>query len=303
MTKKAAAPPLTDLQAAIVDYVATQGSRSLDEIAKELSSPGQVITASDIREWMARVDRPSQPIDPLAREHDEDRRAAITEEMYMRAAETVPGASAILGLERFVREAEEPTETISADASTIVVKLLDFLVPEIASARWEITDSSIYLPAGHRVEQWGPPQRRGRNSGDPLVIATTLAIFGPCGRLVRIMHRTRIRGKAFASRKGNGTITAVCTARLVTHADLDAIAQRVLQTAMEFRPGRHEEMSQKDLAAIVGRTKQALSHQMGLIADKVIEATGGRAGFRRRRNVRNSKRTNTSKSWTLQNAR
>ena len=60
---------------------------------------------------------------------------------------------------------------------------------------------------------------------------------------------------------------------------------------LTFVPDYNEEpISQVALAHKMGRTKQALSHQLLLMVDKVKEVTGARAGFRRTRNLRSRRK-------------
>ena len=120
--------------------------------------------------------------------------------------------------------------------------------------------------------------------GESRVLRSTLVLYDEGGALVRLLRWTRPQPGGLR-RKKNGTYLRVQRAQLSMKADLRAIAQRLVQVALEFRPGRHDRLSQKELAVLCDRTKQAISHQRGVIAKNVLAATGGRAGFRGRRNL------------------
>lgn len=279
---------LSDLQASIVEYVSDPRSggygRPLEEVARELSSAGQVFTADEIRGWAAAAQRPAREDDPLGGELDEEKREAALEERFREAAEVVPGASEILGLERF-RTAAVVTADISGqgpppEMADVVGKMLDFLVPEIAAAKWVMVVRRISVPAGGNFALWEVGERV---RGESRVLRSTTALYDGQGKLVRLLRWTRpIAG---LKERKRGLELPIRQARLAVKADLRAVAQRLVQVALEFRPGRHDRLSQKELAELCDRTKQAISHQRGVIAKNVIEATGGRAGFRGRRNL------------------
>ena len=108
---KRKAPALSDLQASIVDYVMDPRSagygRPLEDVAAELSGPGQRFTVEEIRVWMGLAPRPGRDEDPLAGELDEEKREIAMEERWREAAEVVPGAAEIIGVDRFRGETME----------------------------------------------------------------------------------------------------------------------------------------------------------------------------------------------------
>lgn len=283
------APALSDLQASIVEYVSDPRAggygRPLEEVARELSSAGQVFTADEIRAWAAAAQRPAREDDPLGGEVDDEKREAALEERFREAAEVVPGASEILGLERFraaaVMTADFAGQGPPPEMAEVVGKMLDFLVPEIAAARWVMVSRRVSVPAGGGFDVWEVGERM---RGESRVLRSTTVLYDGKGKLVRLLRWTRPLS-GLKERKRCLELP-VRQARLAVKADLRAVAQRLVQVALEFRPGRHDRLSQKELAELCDRTKQAISHQRGVIAKNVIEATGGRAGFRGRRNLR-----------------
>jgi len=142
---------LTDLQASIVDYVSDSRAggfgRPLEAVAAELSSPGAPISAADIKGWCALAARPARLDDPLGNEMDEDKRAAMLEERWAVAAESVPGAAELIGMDRFRAAAVVSADLSGAgpppELAEVVGRMLDFLVPEIAAARWMISAADV----------------------------------------------------------------------------------------------------------------------------------------------------------------
>jgi len=284
------APSVNDLQGWIVDYVTDPRSagfgRPLEDVAAELSSPGQRFTAEEIRVWMGLAPRPGRDEDPLAGELDEEKREIAMEERWREAAEVVPGAAEIIGVDRFRGETVDAVAEFSVggpapELAEVVGRMLDFLVPEISAERWVVVDRRICVPVGSRFEVWVCGDRV---RGEPNVLRSTLVMWDAEGALQRLFRWTRPKGR-LVERKGALELP-VRQARLACKADLRAVAQRLVQVALEFRPGRHERLSQKELAELCDRTKQAISHQRGVIAKNVLAATGGRAGCRGRRNLR-----------------
>lgn len=280
-------PELTDLQAAIVDYVTDPRGggfgRPLAEVARELSSGGQVISAEEIEGWCVVAQGRVREKDPLGGEEDPERREAALEERFREAAEVVPGAADLLGMDRFRAAAAEAVAGSGGapEVSEVVGKMLDFLVPEIASTEFVCVWGSVSVPVGGYWKVWTGEPVPGRR--ESVVMRSTLAVYDKGGALVGLYRWTRPRGRLQVRKRYQ--MLCVRKMRPVVSADLRAVAQRMVQVALEFRPGQHDAVSQKQLAELCGRTKQAISHQMKRIGERVIEATGGRAGFRRRRNL------------------
>lgn len=295
-SRKKRGSDLSDMQSALAEYAAQQvrRGRALAEVVVELQRGGCAEVSMDaLGGWMKLLGKEVEADDPLAGELDEDRRAARLEELYVEAAESVPGAAELLGVDRLraavVCSADLGGAAIGGVAglaenesmAEVVRKCLDFLVPEIATERYRIVNRLLTVPHGHRWELWVAGDRV---RGESLVMRSTIVFYDDAGAMVRMENFTRPRGRV---REQNRTRQLpVRQAQLCVQADLRAVAQRLMQVALEFRPGRHERISQKELADLCDRTKQAISHQRGLFAKRVLVATGGRAGFRGRRNLR-----------------
>jgi len=274
---------LSDLEAALAEYAVQQTrehGRDVPSVLAELQRGGCAdLSAERLIGWMEIIMRgPVVEEDPLGGEMDEGRRAEKMEARIMQAAESIPGAGDLLGLDR-LRAAVEVTADLSgkstSEMSDVLVKALDFLVPELMAEAVVLQTSSVCIPQGGRWEVWDGGVRR--------VMASTLAIYNAAGLLVSLRLRTRPRGKC-KLRRGSHMLP-VRSAKLVLRADLRAIAQRLLQVSAEFRPGRHGQVSQLELASACNRTKQAISHQRIGITNRVKAATAGRGGFRGVRNL------------------
>jgi hypothetical protein len=273
---------LSDLEAALAEYAQQQvddHGRALSEVVAELVRGGcKDLTVEGLKGWMAVAGRVVVEEDPLENERDEVRRAEKLEARLAEAAESIPGASDLLGLDR-LRAAVVVSADLDgreSDMAAVLVKALDFLVPELMAEAVVLKETAVCIPKGGRWEVW--------DGGVRQVMASTLAVFDGEGVLVGLRLRTRPRG-GIKFYKGS-LMLPVRTARLVLKADLRAVSQRILQLAAEFRSGRHGRVTQLELAQACGRTKQAISNQRRLLTNKIKSASGGRGGFRGVRNLR-----------------
>jgi hypothetical protein len=273
---------LSDLEAALAEYAQQQvddHGRALPDVVAELVRGGcKDLTLERLKGWMAVAGRVVVEEDPLENERDEARRAEKLEARLAEAAESIPGAADLLGLDR-LRAAVVVSADLDgkeSDMAAVLVRALDFLVPELMAEALVLQETAVCIPRGGRWEVW--------DGGVRQVLASTLAIFNEEGRLVALRLRTRPRGR-LKLLKGSQMLP-VRTARLVLKADLRAVAQRLVQVAAEFRSGRHGRVTQQELAQACGRTKQAISNQLRLVTNKVRLASGGRGGFRGVRNLR-----------------
>lgn len=274
---------LSDLEAALAEYAQQQvedHGRSLPEVVTELVRGGCAdLSVEKLEGWMRVAGRVVVEEDPLEGERDEARRAEKLEARLEAAAESIPGAADLLGLERLravVDEAAAVSGRGEEEMMEVLVQALDFLVPELMEEAVVLQETSVCIPQGGRWEVWDGGVRR--------VMASTLAIFDGDGALVSL--RLRTRPKARPKVIHGALMLPVRSARLAMRADLRAVSQRLLQLAAEFRADRHGRVSQVEMAAACGRTKQAISNQRKLVLRKIRVASGGRAGFRGVRNLR-----------------
>ena len=275
-------PTLGDIETAIAEYADSMLRRgeTLAQIVAYLNGHGLPnLTLKQVAAWLAEFRRHNgqRDEDPLGGERDECRRADRMEQAFLKAAETVPGAATLLGMERFANQADEDAGPPAERRETMremLARLLDFVVPELVHAKPRYVCTRLAVRPGHRWELWADSCRTH---------ASTLAIFDG-DRLVSIHMHTRPRGKVY--QRGGSTWLPITRATLVIQADKDGISQRWIQFAQEFRAARHGRLSQKALAMACNRTKQAISHQRGLIWDKVQASTGGRSVSPGLRNIR-----------------
>ena len=273
------ANPPSDLQLAVADYAWRQvkeRGKTVAQVVGDLRSNFPDLTKTRLEGWMHSSAPEAVVDDPFGGERDETRRAERLEQRIAKAAETIPGASDLLGLDRFVDAEEEPEQR--ALMVEVVRRLLDFLVPELMQDESCYVNSSIVIPAGWTWECWDEGQKR--------VLSSTLALHNSEGLLERLYLRTRPRGQVY--RLGYSTCLPVRYATLVIRADKEGVAQRLIQVAQEFRSSRHGRITQSELAAGCNRTKQAISHQRLLMWDKVQSASGGRANSPGLRNLTRS---------------
>jgi hypothetical protein len=280
--KKHSGKNLSDLEAALAEYAlqqVTERGLTLEEVCDVLVRGGcPDLSVAKLEGWMKVAGQQLVEDDPLDGERDEARRAEKLEVRLAEAAESIPGAADLLGLDR-LRAAVVNTADLSGpseDMAAVLVKALDFLVPELMVKAVRIVATRVSIPKGGRWEVW--------DGGESRVMVSTLAIFNAEGDLVALKLRMRPRGPA--KMRDRALQLPVRAVQLVRRADLRAIAQRILQYAAEFRPGRHARVSQLELADACDRTKQAISHQRRLLTKKVKVSTQGRAGFRGVRNVK-----------------
>jgi hypothetical protein len=269
---------LTDHEAAIAEYADNMLRRggTLGEIVIYLRSNGlPKLTERQLEDWLKRPNRePSHTEDPFGGERDEIRRADKMEAKMRQAAETIPGAAEVLGLNAFGQViAENGTEA----AQEVLRGFVHFMLDELETAHESLTITSIPIPKGGRYELWD-------YHGARTTRASATAIFDASGDIVRIEHMTR--PKRPARMKGRGMILDVRKWTMEFKCDTHAMLQRLIQVILTFLPNRHAPLTQAELAHLMGRTKQAISHQRLLIVDRVRERTGARAGFHGIRNLR-----------------
>lgn len=286
MSRRPPGKNLSDLEAALAEYAQQQveeHSRSLADVVAELVRGGCVgLSVEKLQGWMEVAGRAVvAEEDPFEGELDEVRRAEKMEVRLSEAAESVPGAADLLGLDRLRAAVAAASSDVGRDGEMgdVLVRALDFLVPELMEERVIIQATTVAIPKNGRWEVWDGGLRR--------VMASTLAIFDVEGQLVGLRLRTRPRGRVLTFK--GGQILPVKTARLALKANLRGVAQRILQIAAEFRPERHGRISQLEMAEACDRTKQAISHQRRGVLQRVRVASSGRAGFRGIRNVRGKK--------------
>jgi hypothetical protein len=271
--------PLTDTENAIAEYADSMIRRgeTLAEIVVYLRSHGlPKLTERQLEDWLKRPPRESSHAeDPFGGERDEIRRAEKMEAKMRQAAESIPGAAEVLGLNAFGQViAENGTEA----AQEVLRGFVHFMLDELETAHELLVTTSIAIPKGGRYEVWDYRDTRTSRG-------STTAVFSAAGDIVRIEHMTRpkrrrprLRNRTLVLDVRKWTIQFKC--------DTHAMLQRLIQVILTFLPNRHAPLTQAELAHLMGRTKQAISHQRLLIVDRVIQRTGARAGFHGIRNLR-----------------
>jgi len=273
------ANPPSDLQLAVADYAWQQikeHGKTVAQVVVALRPSFPDLTKARLECWMHAASPEAVADDPFGGERDETRRAERLEQRIAKAAETVPGAASLLGIDRFVESDQEPE--LNALMIETVRHFLDFLVPELVMDKIRYVDSRMAIQNGWTWECW--------DDGSNRVTASALALHDPCGRLTKLRMRTRPQGKPY--RSGYSTYLPIRYATVVIRADKQGVEQRLIQVAQEFRANRHGRITQSELAAACERTKQAISHQRLLMWDKVQSATGGRANSPGLRNLARS---------------
>jgi len=270
--------PLTDTENAIAEYADSMIRRgeTLGEIVAYLRSHGlPKLTEKQLEDWLKRPPRESSHAeDPFGGERDEIRRAEKMESKMRQAAETIPGAAEVLGLNAFGQVIEENG---TAAAQEVLRGFVHFMLDELETAHESLIVTSIPIPKGGRYELWD-------FNGSRCTRGSATAIFSASGDIVRIEHMTRPYRKPRQRKRcvelpvRKWTIQFKC--------DTHAMLQRLIQVILTFLPNRHAPRTQAELAHLMGRTKQAISHQRLLIVDRVVQRTGARAGFHGIRNLR-----------------
>jgi len=280
------ANPPSDLQLAVADYAWQQikeHGKTLAQVVVALRPSFPDLTKARLECWMHAASPETVADDPFGGERDETRRAERLEQRIIKAAETIPGASDLLGIERFVQHVHEAEEQPDRRESMVevIARFLDFLVPELTQGEIRYVNSSMVIPQKWSWQCW--------DDGSNRVLRSTLALHNADGNLVHLCLRTRPRGKPYPDPRGwVSTWLPVRRATVVIKADKEGVVQRLIQAAQEFRASRHGRITQTELAAACDRTKQAISHQRLLMWDKVQNATGGRANSPGLRNLARS---------------
>lgn len=280
MSRRSEGPLLTDIQAAAADYAAQQirSGRSPAEVAAELTAGGLCADQDDLANWMRRANEISRT---ETHPHQPSDDPSGFEKQLQDAAQSIPGASELLGLGRFGDQlCELDNEAAAAGqadfvAREVVARTLDFLVPELLYAGTKRIRTTTSIPNGGGYTVLG---QTGKTLG------SAVAINNARGEMVRLLMHTRPRGKPRRVRRS--TILPIHTVTIIMHADPGGIIRRLIQAALEMRPGRHGRMMQIELAPLLGVTKQAVSNQRLEFLGRVTESSQGRAGWRGIRNVR-----------------